>query len=325
MDYKRSILITGGAGFIGFALAKNLSKENKNKIYIIDNLSRGSLDKEFKELIRYKNIKFLKADLTKDIRFKLKDLTHIFHLAGSVGVKNINKDSFGSFFNNVETLKNIIQICQNANRKIKFVLFSTSEVYSNLIKNNKVKFPIKETNNIIIENNIIKRDAYFLSKIFNEKIIQLSNIKYLILRPHNIYGPRMGFSHVIPELIKKFSLEKKKKKKNTIVFSPSHKRAFCYIDDAIDQIKKLTFTKRSENKIFNIGNMEEEITMFNLAIKLKNLIYVKSKIKKGKDTLGSPIRRIPDMNNTLKITKIKKLTSLNDGLKKTVNWYLKKK
>ena len=62
MDNKRSILITGGAGFIGFALAKNLSKDNRNKIYIIDNLSRGSLDKEFKELIRCKNIKFLKRN-----------------------------------------------------------------------------------------------------------------------------------------------------------------------------------------------------------------------------------------------------------------------
>ena len=71
--------------------------------------------------------------------------------------------------------------------------------------------------------------------------------------------------------------------------------------------------------------MEKEITMFNLAIKLKNLIYVKSKIKKGKVTLGSPSRRIPDMNNTLKVTKVKKFTSLNDGLKKTVNWYLKNK
>ena len=60
----------------------------------------------------------------------------------------------------------------------------------------------KKNNNVLIKNNIIKRDAYFLSKIFNEKIIQLSNINYLILRPHNIYGPRMGFSHVI-ELIKK--------------------------------------------------------------------------------------------------------------------------
>ena len=63
----------------------------------------------------------------------------------------------------------------------------------------------------MIENNIIDRDAYFLSKIFNEKIAQLANIKYLILRPHNIYGPRMGYSHVIPELIKKFIIEKKRK------------------------------------------------------------------------------------------------------------------
>ena len=60
-----------------------------------------------------------------------------------------------------------------------------------------------------------------------------------------------------------------------------------------------------------------------MMLPFENIIV--SKIKKGEDTLGSPKRRIPDMNNTLKITKIKKLTSLNDGLKKTVNWYLKSK
>ena len=76
----------------------------------------------------------------------------------------------------------------------------------------------KKNNNVLIKNNIIKRDAYFLSKIFNEKIIQLSNINYLILRPHNIYGPRMGFSHVIPELIKKDEQNKKKEKKIKYLF-----------------------------------------------------------------------------------------------------------
>ena len=118
-----------------------------------------------------------------------------------------------------------------------------------MIKKNKVKFPINEKNNIILENIVINRDAYYVSKAFNEKLVQFLNNNYLILRPHNIYGPRMGYRHVIPELIKKINQEKIKKNK-TYVFSPSHKRAFCYIDDAIKQIIQLSFNKKVKNSIF---------------------------------------------------------------------------
>ena len=114
-------------------------------------------------------------------------------------------------------------------KKIKIILFSTSEVYSPIIEEKRVKFPIKENNNVLIKNNIIKRDAYFLSKIFNEKIIQLSNINYLILRPHNIYGPRMGFSHVIPELIKKMSKTRKGKKIKYLFFLQGIKEHFVLL------------------------------------------------------------------------------------------------
>ena len=62
---------------------------------------------------------------------------------------------------------------------------------------------------MIIDNEVIDRDSYFLSKIFNEKLLQLSKLKTIILRPHNIYGPRMGLSHVIPELIVKILKEQK--------------------------------------------------------------------------------------------------------------------
>ena len=55
---------------------------------------------------------------------------------------------------------------------------------------------------------MINRDAYYVSKAFNEKLVQFLNNNYLILRPHNIYGPRMGYRHVIPELIKNKSRKK---------------------------------------------------------------------------------------------------------------------
>ena len=323
MASKKNILITGGAGFIGFSLAKYLSDKNY-RVFLIDNLSRGKFDKDFKNLLKKKNVFFYKKNLNHKINIKFKNISHIFHLAGSVGVKNINKDPYRSFFNNIISLKNLIDSLKNKKKKIKIILFSTSEVYSTIIQEKKVQFPIKESNSILIKNSIIKRDAYYLSKIFNEKILQLSNLNYLILRPHNIYGPRMGFSHVIPELIKRMRILKKKNNKKIFIFSPKHRRAFCFIDDAIMQIIKLSFNKKTNNKIFNVGNMNEEISMINLAKKIKNFFSYKIKLKDGKITEGSPARRIPDMKKTLKYAKIKKFTNLNQGIKKTFEWYQKK-
>ncbi len=323
MAIKKNILITGGAGFIGLSLAKYLSEKNFG-VYLIDNLSRGKFDIEFKNLLKKKNVIFYKKNLNNKTNTKFNNISHVFHLAGSVGVKNINKDPYKSFFNNILSLKNLLDTIKIKKKKVKIILFSTSEVYSTIIQEKKVKFPIKESNDVLIKNSIIKRDAYYLSKIFNEKILQLSNFNYLILRPHNIYGPRMGFSHVVPELIKRMKKLKKKRNKNISIFSPKHRRAFCFIDDAITQIIKLSFNKKINNEIFNIGNMNEEISMINLAKKIKNFFSYKIKLQNGKITEGSPIRRIPDMNKTLKFTKIKKFTNLNQGLKKTFDWYQNK-
>ena len=208
MEIKnKNILITGGAGFIGFHLAKTLSK--KNKVYLWDNLSRGKYDNELKSILKNNNVFFSRINLNNKITNKVKKLDYVFHLAGSVGVQNIKQQSFKSFLNNIEITINLLNYVIDNNKKVKFILFSTSEVYSNLIKQKKVKFPISEENFLIINNELIDRDSYFLSKIFNEKLLQLSKLKTIILRPHNIYGPRMGLSHVIPELIVKILKEQK--------------------------------------------------------------------------------------------------------------------
>ena len=148
--------------------------------------------------------------------------------------------------------------------------------------------------------------------------MQLGKKEYLILRPHNIYGPRMGYSHVIPEIIKKLCSQKKIK-----VFSSFHKRAFCFIDDAINQILSLSFKKKHKNKIYNIGNMKEEINIFSLANKIKRIIKSESILVRGPITKGSPIRRVPDMIKTNMKTKINYFTKLDKGLETTIKWYLK--
>ena len=316
----KNILITGGAGFIGLNLSKRLL-EKGHKIFVIDNFKRAIKDDDFKKIRKNKNFTIISADLTKEINQNIA-FSHIFHLAATVGVSNVNKSPYETLHNNLVPLFNVINYMKKKKFKSKIIFFSSSEVYTSLIENKKIKFPLTEDNQIMIPNKLIKRDSYFLSKFFGEKIVEMSGLDYVNLRPHNIYGPRMGKSHVIPELIEKINLNHKFVK----IFSPNHQRAFCYIDDAIEQIIKLSLNKNINKKTYNIGNMTQEIKIYDLAKRIKKILNSKSSLKKFHVTPGSPYRRIPSMKKTLNLLKLKnktKFCSLNEGLLKTIDWYLK--
>lgn len=315
----KKILVTGGAGFIGYHLVKTfLNSEHKYSIDIVDNFSRGKKDIHLNELFAHKNINFLKKNINKKIFFK-KNYDLVFHLAATVGVKNVNKNSYYTLKNNIQPLIYLLDGFSKFKKKPKIIFFSTSEVYVvNQRKFKKYSFSSRE--DIILPSVTIPRESYFISKIICENLLKFSDFNFTILRPHNIYGPRMGFSHVIPELIKKNHSNKKYK-----VFSPFHSRCFCYIDDAIKQIIKLSLSNKTNRKVYNIGNDKEEIKIFDLAKKIQEIQKSDTKFIKGKNTLGSPVKRKPHLADNIKVTKFKKFTSLNVGLKKTMKWYLSEK
>ena len=147
-----------------------------------------------------------------------------------------------------------------------------------------------------------------------------SKLNFLILRPYNIYGPRMGMAHVIPQLLKKINT----KRKIINVFSPNHSRSFCFIDDAIKQIINLTHNPKLKNSVQNIGNNIGEI-------KIKELVSILLKVSNKRNKLklnflnnkqsNSPKRRVPHINT--KYHKNMKFTSLLNGCTTTYKWYLK--
>ena len=120
---KKNILVTGAAGFIGFNLLKEISKNSDFNITILDNFSRGKKDNEFISLIKKKkNIKIKKIALTQKFQIN-QNFSYIFHLAAIVGVKNVKKDIVKTFDTNLNSTLNLLNAFKSKKKKPTFIFF----------------------------------------------------------------------------------------------------------------------------------------------------------------------------------------------------------
>lgn len=310
------ILIIGGAGFIGFALLKELIN-HKASITIIDDFSRGKMDKELKKINKNINVKLLRFDFLRYPLNKIsKNFDYVFNCAAIVGVKNVIKNPYKVLSLNTNINEKAIELCKLQKKLKKFIFFSSSEIYSISQKKNICKIPTDEKSNILFENSNSPRNSYMISKFYGEKMCEYSGLPYLILRPHNIYGPRMGFSHVIPNIVYKAI-----KKNNIKVESPNHSRVFCFITDASQLVISLMKNKKAVNLTINLGSNDKEIKIKRLAFRIKKIIKSKKKLIPTKITTGSVSRRAPDIRLLLKYCKGFKFRSLDNGLTETIDWY----
>ena len=312
------ILVTGGTGFLGSALVKQLVKKN-NKVVIFDNNFRGNLQ-NIKDIAN--KIKFFKGDIRNynSIKNALKGVTEVYHLAFINGTSHFYDTPKLVMEVGIKGTLNIIDAV-NENKKIKkFIYASSSEIYQD-----PDKFPTSEDVIAKLPNTSNPRYSYASSKILGEVLTfnyLRSNIKKIIFRPHNIYGPSMGFEHVIPQIVKKIIDKSKnlrhKKCKIIIQGSGMETRSFCYIDDASKGIEYIANNGKN-NQIYNIGN-QNEIKIRNLIIKIGEFLGVNVEIQNGKLQKGSSARRVPNMLKLKKLGFTPKI-NLNLGLKNTVEWY----
>jgi len=315
----KRVLITGGAGFIGYHLAKRLHKANY-KIDILDNFTRGVNDTELNSLTQKNNIELLNIDLLgQKVDEKIDhNYSYIYHFAAVIGVQHVLKSPYDVLDKNILLLKNAIKAARKQKRLERFVFASTSEVYSGTLKHFGIDFPTKELTPLTINNVSENRTSYMLSKIYGEAMSLHSGLPVTIIRPHNFYGPRMGLSHVIPELMKKvFELNDG----SLDVFSVDHRRTFCYIDDAVGMIQLIAESKNSIGDFYNIGNEDEEISMNELAKRIINLSSKSIKVNPLPPTPGSPERRCPSMSKLKVAVNYNNKYSLQKGLEETFKWY----
>ena len=307
---KQNILVTGGSGFIGSAIVKYLVNLNHNVI-VYDNNSRGKL-RRLKKI--QKKIKFIKGDIRdKKKLFSINNkIDTVIHLAYVNGTKFFYNKPFEVLDIAVNGLLNILDFSKK--KKIKnFFLASSSEVYQN-----PIKIPTDEKEMLKIPNIHNPRYSYgggkIISELYGLYFAKKYFKKFVIFRPHNVYGKDMGNEHVIPEFINRF---KKLKNNNKFLIYGTGKeiRSFIYIDDFISGFDKV-FKKGKNFEIYNIGT-SQKINIGDLAVLISKLLGKKIKFNKRKIFKGSPTVRCPSIEKIKKLG-FKESYSLKDGIKKII-------
>ena len=316
------ILITGGAGFIGYHLAKILIK-NCYQVDLTDIVDPKNFDNDLNNLLLTKNCNYVKCDLLdfNQVLSLFNNYDFIIHLAALVGVEKVISDSYNVLCKNQTMLANIISLAQKNSIKPRLIFTSTSEVYAGSQFYKTIKYPTSENTILTLPDLSLPRTSYMLSKIYGEAMCHASGLDCLILRPHNIYGPRMGMKHVIPQLIKKILSTPPN---GTLdVYSPEHTRTFCYVDFAVAKILSFIESPPSNQKIFNLGVDEPEIKIKELAkILLKIANRNDISINELENTQGSPSRRVPDIKKLNKNTNYIEPPTIIEGITDTFNWYI---
>lgn len=319
----KKILVTGGAGFIGSVLSKILSEDDNNEVYIIDNLSKGVKDEFFKERIERPNVTFYEMDLTDiDNYTKIEnDYDQIYHLAAIVGVEKVMNHPLQTLENNTLSTIYLLDFVKRMKRKPRLLFASSCENYAGSVKLGIADVPTAENIPLCIHDIFNPRWTYACSKILGELAFfhygneYNSNVK--IVRYHNVYGPRMGNKHVIPEFI----LRILNKNNPFLMYGGDQYRTFCYVTDAAKTT--IQVMEKSQEILYNIGSDEREILIKDVAKSLFDIADFYPKIIEKGAPKGSIPRRKPDMSKLKKESLFVHETSFEDGLKKTYNWYKK--
>ena len=313
----KNILVTGGSGFIGSNIVLRLLENKSYNISVLDNQSRGSI-KRLKNVIN--KIKYINGDIRdlKVLSTATQNIDTIFHLAYVNGTRFFYEKPDLIMDVAVRGMINLNDICLK-NKVKNFILFSSSETYSN-----PNIIPTPEDIPLVVPDINNPRYSYGGGKICCELILKFIYQKFyeksLIIRPHNVYGPDMGNEHFFPEIIKKIKKIGQNKKSLSIQGSGAETRSFIYIEDFLDALM-LVLKKEKKNNIYNIGT-SEQIKILKAVKLVQKICNNDSKIIFEKLRQGSPLKRCPDISKIRKLG-FKQKIKLKDGLKKICNWYLK--
>jgi len=300
-------LVTGGAGFLGSHLIDKLMNLNQ-EVICLDNYFTGSKS-NIDRWLGHPNLEIIRHDVTEPIQLEVDQIWHLACPASPIHYQeNPIKTAKTSFLGTY----NMLGLARRVNAR--FLLASTSEVYGN-----PKESPQSESYHGYV-NPVGPRSCYDEGKRVAETLCsdyqRIHNLDIRIMRIFNTYGPRMKANdgRVVSNLI----CQALQNKPLTIYGDGLQTRSFCYVDDLIDGMFNLM--KSNTNSPTNIGN-PEEITILELAKKIKEKINPKLEIVFKPLPQDDPLKRQPDIMKAKSDLRWWPKISLDSGLDKTVSWF----
>ena len=304
-----NILIAGGAGFIGTHLCDQLIKEN-HRVVCIDSLETGHMF-HINHLLKNKNFRFIKHNVIKPFKIR-ENIDQIYHLASRASPPDYQKFPVETALSNSVGTLNLLKLALE--KDAVFLFGSTSESYGE-----PKEHPQKESywGNV---NPVGVRSCYDESKRFGEALTmsfyRQHKAKVKIVRIFNTYGPRLRPND--GRVVSNFILQAFKNDPITIYGTGEQTRSFCYISDLTSGLIKMMNSKYIGPT--NLGN-PAEITILQLAKKIKKLTNSKSNLIFKPLPEDDPTKRRPDISKARKLIGWIPKVKLEEGLKKTIEWF----
>jgi len=309
----KNILITGGGGFIGSALAEKLVQHNH--VVLLDNdFEHNSF--AFTKLKGNGYVERIQSDILdiEKISQATREAQIVVHMAAKVGVQEVINDSLNTLEVNYIGTSNLLKSLASNQNCERVLVFSTSEVFG------VHAFGIAENGDSILSSVQDIRWCYCISKLAAEQLafsyFRQKGLPVVVIRPFNIFGPNRVGDHVVL----RFILRALQNENLQIYGDGTQIRAWCYIDDFCDGILRAMEVPGAVGQAFNIGNHHNTITIFGLAKKIIELCGSKSGVDfKSLDFADIDIR-VPNISKAIKILDFVPKVELDEGLADTIEW-----
>jgi UDP-glucose 4-epimerase len=313
------VVVTGGGGSIGAYLVRRLVQDGWD-VAVVDTMVRGEAGR-LAEVAD--DIELFTCDVRDEeaLEGAFVGAEVVMHLAAINGTEN--------FYKRPELVLDVglrgALAVVNAGRSAgvpDLVVASSAEVYQT-----PSVVPTPEAVPLTLPDSLNPRYSYGGSKIVTELIAfdyaQDHYRQVQVFRPHNIYGPDMGYKHVIPQFITRAATARDEMSAGPVPFDiqgdGTETRAFCYVDDVVEGVLTM-YQNGGHREIYHIGN-DEEVSIRDLAARVAGVVGVDVEIRPTASAVGGTNRRCPDIGKMRRLGYCPAV-NLDEGLKRTAAWYL---
>ncbi|MCX8007089.1 MAG: NAD-dependent epimerase/dehydratase family protein [Coriobacteriia bacterium] len=309
----KRVLLTGGAGFIGTALARELAPHNE--VILFDNLHRDSFTGT--SLSKHPNVTFVRGDVldTEALSAAMAGCQIVVHLAAIAGVDSVLRSPVRTMKVNVIGTFNVLEAAHRAGSVERVVDFSTSEIFGTHA------YKVEETHISPVVSVGEARWTYAVGKLAGEFIGHSywheHGLPVTTVRPFNVYGPGQTGEGAVHHFIKRAISNQPL----VIHGDGSQIRAWCYVDDMVRGVMRVLECDAACGEAFNIGNPRSTLTIYDLALKVIRLAGSSSPIEFKPLGYVDIEVRIPDISKAREMLGYEPQVDLEEGLSRTIAWY----